>query len=52
MDTITVEVSWDTDGATVSLPDMVEVPREVDYEEISDWLSQEYGWLVEGWSYY
>ena len=52
METITVEVNWETDGEVVSLPTIVEVPRDVDYEEISDWLSQKYGWLVEGWCYY
>jgi len=47
-------ITWDTDGEDVDLPTEVEVSLRGDYsdEEISDegadWLSDEFGWLVDG----
>ena len=49
-----VEVEWDTDGESLEdcgLPKIVQVPNGVDEECISDWLSDEYGYCVWGWSY-
>lgn len=45
----TAIVEWDTDGETIEgLPTRVDVPDYLDEDEIADWLSDEYGWLVEG----
>lgn len=47
-----VKVEWDTDGETVdSLPTEVEIPDEVTDEEISDWLSNEYGFCHKGYCF-
>ena len=44
----TVSVEWDTDGKDVDdLPEEVEVPSDIDEEDIADWLSDEYGYCVE-----
>jgi hypothetical protein len=46
------EISWETDGETVDdLPTEVTIDwtwKDWDDEEICDWLSDEYGWLVNG----
>lgn len=47
-----VKVYWDTDGEEVELPNVVEVPSDIDEEDISDWLSDKYGWCVESWYEY
>lgn len=47
-----VDVTWDTDGEEVDLPTRVTIPEDVTDEGIADYLSDEYGWLVEGWSYF
>jgi len=44
-----VRVEWETDGEAPGLPDEVEIPKEIDDEGISDFLSDTYGWLVLGW---
>lgn len=45
-----IKVRWVTDGEPVNdLPEIVEVPADIDEEEISDWLSDEYGFLHDGW---
>lgn len=46
-----VSVEWDTDGEDVEdLPEEVEVPSEIEEEDIADWLSDEYGYCVESFS--
>lgn len=43
-------IVWDTDGYDVEalcLPTETYVPSEVEEDEIADWLSDEYGFLVE-----
>ena len=40
------KVKWETDGETVDLPDVVNVPNSVKPEDVADWLSDKYGWLV------
>ena len=40
------KVKWDTDEEQVSLPGEVDVPNDVLPEEVADWLSDQYGWLV------
>jgi len=41
-----VSVKWETDGAQVDLPEEVDIPEGIEEDEIADWLSDEYGWLV------
>lgn len=50
-----IEVFWNTHGVSVGnfdLPTIVDVPIDIDEDEISDWLSDEYGFCVESWCYY
>ena len=46
------DIKWVTDGADVNLPTEVEIPTEIenDYDEIAEFLSDEYGFLVESFS--
>ena len=52
-----VKVDWDLkqdDGVVVSLEEagvqqIVDVPDEIEDEDVSDWLSDNYGWCVNGW---
>ena len=41
-----VKIEWETDGEDVDLPTVVTVPRGLKEEEIADWISDKYGWLV------
>lgn len=43
-------IKWETDGEDVDLPTEVEVPDNMEDDEIADFLSDTYGWLVEGFS--
>lgn len=44
-----IRVNWDTDGEKVEeLPECVEVPEEIESEDIADWLSDKYGFCVNG----
>ena len=46
-----VKVIWDTDGYSaeeLDLPTEVAVPDGMDVEDISNWLSDEYGYCVDG----
>jgi predicted metal-dependent hydrolase len=45
-----VIVNWETDNEKVDLPEKVEVPDNISEEEIADWLSDKYGWLVNSYS--
>ncbi|MEE3358212.1 MAG: hypothetical protein VZR31_09010 [Lachnospiraceae bacterium] len=48
----TVGVEWDTDGMDeeeLDLPSEVEVPSELDDEDVADYLSDTYGFCVKGW---
>ena len=40
------KVDWETDGEEVRLPSVVEVPDDISLDDVADWLSDEYGWLV------
>lgn len=43
------DIVWDCeelDQDEIGLPSEVEVPDEVEEDEIADWLSDEYGWCV------
>lgn len=50
-------IDWETDGYDVDLPKEVELPKEVLEEEdftphcIADYLSDEYGFLVNSFDY-
>ncbi len=40
-------VKWETDGKKVNhLPEIVDVPREIEVDEVAEWLSNKYGWLI------
>lgn len=44
-------IEWDTDGISpesLGLPVEVQVPSSVGEDGIADWLSDRYGWCVEG----
>ncbi len=47
------DIVWDTDDEDIDLPTEVTIPQgEIeDEEEIADWLSDNYGWLVESFRY-
>lgn len=48
----TVGVEWDTDGMDpeeLDLPVAVEIPGELDDEDVADYLSDHYGYCVKGW---
>ena len=48
----TISVEWDTDGMDeeeLDLPGEVEVPGELDEEDVADYLSDTYGFCVKGW---
>ena len=51
LETRTVRVVWETDGEEVELPETVKLPDDLDLtnEAISNYLSDEYGWLVLDW---
>ena len=51
LETRTVKVIWETDGEEVELPEIVKLPDDLDLtnEAISNYLSDEYGWLVLDW---
>lgn len=40
------KVDWKTDGYNVDLPNIVNVPDNIEADEVADWLSNKYGWLV------
>jgi hypothetical protein len=47
---IVSDIKWETDGEVVDLPTEVEVDDDLDEDEIVDYLSDEYGWLVESFA--
>ena len=44
------DIIWETDGEVVDLPSEVEVADGMDDDEIADYLSDTYGWLVDSFS--
>jgi len=40
------KIDWETDGQEVDLPKTVEVPDDLDADEIADYLSEKHGFLV------
>lgn len=43
-----VDIDWDTEGEDVDLPTRVKLPAGIDDEDVVDYLSDTYGWLVNG----
>ena len=43
-------IKWETDGENVDLPTEVEVDDNLEDDEVADYLSDTYGWLVESFS--
>lgn len=42
-----VDIDWETDGHDKKdLPNKVEIPEDVHEDDIADFLSDEYGWLI------
>jgi hypothetical protein len=49
-----VYVDWETDGTPIDdigLPIEVNVPNNIEEEDIADWLSDEYGFLVNSFTF-
>lgn len=42
------EIDWETDGEDVDLPTTMDVPSDLEEDEIADYLSNQKGWLVNG----
>ena len=47
---IVSDIIWETDGEVVELPTEVEVDDDLSDDEIADYLSDTYGWLVVSFS--
>ena len=47
---IVSDIKWVTDGEVVELPTEVEVDDDLSDDEIADYLSDTYGWLVDSFS--
>lgn len=48
-DMITITgIDWETDGEEIDLPTTMEVPSDLEEDEIADYLSDQKGWLVNG----
>lgn len=45
-----ITVDWDTDGEDVGLPEEVLVPGFISDDEVSDYLSDIYGFCVNSWN--
>lgn len=49
-----VDIKWETDGYDVDLPTEMEIPEcfidedGIDEKAVSDWISDETGWLHDG----
>lgn len=43
-------IDWETDGETPELPEEMQIPDEIDPEDVADYLSDQTGWLVNGFS--
>ena len=44
------DIDWDVDVESVNLPDRVEIPFNVSFDDIADMLSDEYGFCVLGFN--
>lgn len=43
-------INWETDGEITDLPEEVFIDVPIDEDEVADWLSDTYGWLVDSFS--
>ena len=47
------DIDWDTDGQPLEdcgLPTSVVIPLDIEKDDVADWLSDSYGYLVNGFS--
>ena len=44
-----INIKWATDGEDVQLPNEMEIPSNIEEDEVTDYLSDETGWLVESY---
>lgn len=44
-----IRVTWETDDEEIDLPEVVDVPVDMNGDEVADYLSDVTGWLVAGW---
>lgn len=47
---IAYNIKWETDGNIVDLPNKVTIPNEIDDDCVTDYLSDEYGYLIESYA--
>ena len=40
------DIIWETDGYNIDLPKQVAIPKDIDDDDIADYLSDNYDWLV------
>jgi len=45
-----VEIKWETDGLDINLPTCIEIPQEISEEQITDYLSDMTGYLVQSYN--
>ena len=49
-----INIKWETDGQEVDLPNEIDIPEKfidedgIDEDAVSDWISDETGWLHDG----
>jgi len=43
-----INIKYDTDDEIIDLPSEMEIPIGIDEDEVADYISDETGWLVEG----
>lgn len=45
-----ISVDWDTDNKVIKgLPTEIEIPDNIENDEVADYLSDKYGWCVYSW---
>ena len=51
-----IKVNWDLESdddidTVAAMPKCVEIPIKIGDDEVSDWVSDKFGWLVSSWQY-
>ena len=41
-----LNIKWETDGYDVELPNEVQIPNGIGEDEVTDYLSDTFGWLI------
>lgn len=41
-----LNIKWETDGYDVELPNEVQIPNGISEDEVTDYLSDTFGWLI------